>query len=367
MLKTFALMLALAQLPAALAADIDVALDADSPATLARVTLALAADDTPLTRIGPTRYAFEPDPGLVAERLSVATQGAPAGFTDFALEIDIPFFVKDEPIELAAPVVLTSLPLSKRASIWSLQHLAFTNRLSSLLRVNARSGRAFMTALRFIRDIPRPANAEDGALALLFARTSAALATEHFVQPDPEMEEAVAFIEATLANPDAAARVFPRTQARGEALATVALFKQFRTIQLKKLVDAADQRAGAGGADTAAQRCARIADLTGRFRAARTSSNTPGLLPIELRNLENAAICANDAIRWPAEAPPDDAKARLDAAHALLNLLDDRLEEFAQALGTASGDSATLRRAQARRIELANQYEFVTAAADGTR
>jgi len=358
MLRMLTILLALAVPYAALAADIDVALDADNPGSLTNVTVDVSVNDT-LARTGQLSFTFEPQPDRVAERVSVATDGAPAGFSDFDLEIDLPFFATHEPLELAAPVLLASLPRSRLGPLWAMQHLVFTNRLSNLIRVNARSGRGLMTAMRFIRDIPRPANAEDGRVALLFARSAAALTTEHFVLPDPGMDEAMAFVEYTLADPEAAARIFPRAQDRADATAAVTLFNQYRAVQLKKLVDAAD--AAAATASEAANRYARIIDLARRIEQARQSDDATALLPIEMRNLENAAICAHDAITWPVDAPPADAGDRLNAALKLLGQLDDRLEEFADSLGPSAGDNRTLQRAQARRIELDNRYDAVSA------
>lgn len=342
------------------AGEISVTLDADSPTSLQGISVSIVAADAILQRAGPNTFVLPLQTDRIAHDLVVSTNGAPSGHSNFDLEISVPFFRLTEDIELAAPVLRSQLSGLRLDPYRTMRRLAFSARLADLIRINERAGRGFTTALWFIGDTHRPANSQDGELALLFVRSANALAIDHFVQPDPSVYQAIDFIETTLANPGDARRIFPNPQDREDAVAIIATFRQFHYTQLKKLVDASDLAIGGLQPEVLAAGCPRIHDLAERFRRLDDGNNGASLLRAELRNLENAAICRYHDIDWPAGAIPADAPDRIGAARATLLLLTDRLRVFAEQFPGDTGASETIGRLQNRRIELAEKLDFAT-------
>ena len=356
MTKAIPLLLVLMLAHSAVAREIRVPLDADQPTAVQGVTVAVTVDDTPLPQPRPLTFTFNPVPTHVVDRLHISTQGAPATHDNFDLEMDVPFNLGGDTIDLVAPILHTELTIPRQRTLKNMRALAFGTQLSGLIKVNERAVRAMETSIKIVSSGSRPYNTEDGFAVMMFARSAATLATIHFVQPDKAMLDGIAFVEGALADNVTAAKLFPTEKERLDVSEMLVTFSNFRSAQQKRLVDAATESLGNGGPAALAANCPIVLDLGDRIQ--RSRQNVP--LAYEMRNLEDVVICRKHAITWR-ETPPDDANDRIMAAQQTLDLITERLIEFAVLLGAEPSNSGTYERATRRRIELANQLDFITA------
>jgi hypothetical protein len=296
------------------------------------------------------------DPLVASAQATVSIDNLPSGVAPFTMLVNLPFFMtKSNDARVVAALVKDKL---EGETVQGITRSASqqAGSLNSLVLLNQRARIARVKLLAQ----PRPLNADDGKMALIFVQTAKELGINFFVEPDDEMKDAVLLLKTILAgSPAELDRTMPIALDRTNAQLAINEFQTIALTQTSKLVAEVARRVQSPRAELRAEGCA-MADAMNDRLSGLSEEDRPMIDPTWRRttiNLTHVLMCRSREIAWRQGHQPEDADARVESARIALDQMKTSIGWYE---GVDGADQGVLRNAQARFDEVSGRVDVIT-------
>ena len=176
--------------------------------------VSLSSGDLTLTPSGQGIYSFTfNSPSIVAGKLVIAIENPPAGYGQFRMELDLPFFAEQSlPLRIAAAIA--NDPLTDTGAANFIRSAGFAppgpGAIAENVLIHERARRYWVQRSKDLSDGVRAnANLDDVGVAYWLLYSTRNLILSNYLNPDEITANAVGFFKTKLADPSEATRLFP--------------------------------------------------------------------------------------------------------------------------------------------------------------